>query len=43
LWIHKWKPWNKVHLTFQVSNWCLDSVCQKKGWLLLNVCQILWT
>jgi len=36
------KPSEGVHLTFQVSSWCLILVCQKERWIFMNVCRLLW-
>jgi hypothetical protein len=32
----------RFHLTFQVSNYCFDHVCQEEAWILPNVCQLPW-
>jgi hypothetical protein len=41
-WIHWQFFWKWVHSTFQVSSWCLDPICQEKGWIPLNVCWLSW-
>jgi hypothetical protein len=38
-WILQWKPWERVHSTFQVFSHCPYPLCQKEWWFFTNVCR----
>ncbi len=41
-WISQWKPWERVHSTFKVSNRCPYPFCQKEKCFFANVCWLSW-